>query len=76
MSEKKGIEPLHANSKIISSYTILLPPRAQLCIRYCSNKHTLLALRQPRGLLQRRLVRQPIFLRQSGQLAQVLLNKL
>jgi hypothetical protein len=22
------------------SSTILLPPRAQLCIRYCSNKHT------------------------------------
>jgi hypothetical protein len=22
------------------SFTILLPPRANLCIRYCTNKHT------------------------------------
>lgn len=36
----------------------------------------LLTLRQQRGLLQRRLVRQPILLRQSGRLAQVLLKKL
>jgi hypothetical protein len=44
------------------SSTILLPPRAQLCIRYCSNKHTqprpgwapdplMVGIRSPDGLV-------------------------
>jgi hypothetical protein len=45
------------------SSTILLPPRTQLCIRYCSNKHThqelVDARRVPRAQAEERLVEGP-----------------
>ena len=40
------------------SSTILLPPRAQLCNRSCSNKHTLsLAIEMVSSFVQRKLIK-------------------